>query len=389
MYRSKPPPGPARSRSIVNIKKPSPPVTPKKLKEQRKVTDRLVRRLSQEIRSPMGPIHVTIDYIDENGEDQQKRVYVTEVNGTRTLDLYSGWNPDTEEHKFPLEALPATVCTLINLQRLWVSHNLLSTLPADLDRLVNLKEMFLHGNMFEDFPISICSLKSIEILWLSSNKIKSIPNEIGQLKTLKRLHLDGNKIRVFPPALCTLTGLEVLYLNKNLLEAISDDIGNLSSLKRLYLQSNQITDIPSGICKLKTIKMLFLDHNKIHHVHSEFRSFKLQRESNNAKISLDNNPSTPQNKSSKLSLTSLSQLSLTLKARRHSDQHDQDIVSRRPLRVSLPQTRPSESLPAELHLHYQARSASAYGGDRVDMYKADTLPRSGAVKTRRSTYHEH
>ncbi len=380
---SKPPPARPRTAGLT-IKKPPPPATPEKLREQRKITARLVRRLSEEIRSPMGPDYVTIEYTDEFGEDQHKRVYVTEVNGTRQLDLYSGWNPETEEHKFPLRALPPKVCTLSNLQRLWVSHNRLTGLPIDLDRLVSLKELFLHGNAFEDFPLPICSLKSIEILWLSSNRIKSIPNEISQLNTLKRIHLDGNKICTLPPALCTLTTLEVLYLNNNCLETVSNDIGNLTNLKRLYLQSNQITDIPSGINKLSSIKMLSLDDNKIHHVPSEFRVFKLQRESHNARITFGNNPSTPQNKS-KLSLSSLPQLS-SLKARRLSDQPDQDYVSRRPLRQSLPGARPSESLPAELHLHYQARSASF--SDR-DVYKADTLPRSGSVKTRRSTYHEH
>lgn len=381
---SRRPPGRTTTKPFT-IKKPPPPTTPQKLREQRKVVARLVRRLSEEIRSPMGPDYVTIEYIDEFGEDQQKRVYVTEVNGTRQLDLYSGWNPDTEEPRFPLHDLPAKVCTLSNLQRLWVSHNLLKSLPTDLDRLVSLKELFLHRNAFEDFPLPICSLKSIEILWLSSNKIKKIPNEISQLTTLKRIHLDDNKIRCLPPALCTLSTLEVLYLNKNCLETVSNDIGNLTNLKRLYLQSNYITDIPSGISKLSSIKILSLDNNKIHHVPSEFRTFKLHRESQNARITLGDNPSTPQSKS-KLSLSSLSQLSL--KARRHSDQHDQDIVSRRPLRVSLPGTRPSDSLPAELHLHYQTRSSSSFS-DRDVGYKADTLPRSGAVKTRRSTYHEY
>lgn len=375
----KPPPVPARSPIV--IKKPAPPVTPQKLREQRKVTARLVRRLSEDsIRSPMGPDHVMIEYVDDEGKDAIKRVYVTEVNGTRTLDLYSGWNPDTETHKFPLTTLPAKVCTLSNLQRLWVSHNLLSSLPPDLGQLVSLKELFLHGNSFVEFPLPLCSLKSIEILWLSSNKINVIPDEIQQLKTLKRLHLDANQITELTPALCKLTGLEVLYLNKNKLETVSDDIGNMSGLKRLYLQDNNISEIPSGVCKLKSIKLLFLDDNKIRQMSNEFKTFKLQREANGARITLENNFSLHQ---SKLSIGNHTQLSL--KARRHSDQHEQDLMSRRPLRVSLPGARQSESIPAELHLHYQSRP-SYVSSD----YKADTLPRTGAIKTRRSTFHaEH
>ena len=362
-------------------KKPAPPATPKKIRQERQTTATLVRRLSEDsVKSPMGPDYVTLETTDQDGK--LKRVYVTEVNGTRTLDLYSGWNPELGEHKFPLRMLPPKVCTLSNLQRLWVSHNLLSSLPADLDRLVSLKELFLHANKFKEFPMPLCTLKSLEILWLSNNAIESIPDEVSQLRTLKRLHLDGNLITELTSSVCTLTSLEVLYLNQNELGTVSEDIGNLTGLRRLYLQDNKITEIPSGLCSLKFIKMLFLDDNEICQIPSEFKTFKLERESNGAKISLENNPfsfSTPQNKS-KLSLTNIHHLSL--KARRHSDQHEQDYMSRRPLRVSLPGPRSAESLPAELHLHRGSVFGSS--GD----YKAETLPRSGSLKTRRSTYHE-
>ena len=362
-------------------KKPAPPATPKKIRQERQTTARLVRRLSEDsVKSPMGPDYVTLETTDQDGK--LKRVYVTEVNGTRTLDLYSGWNPEQGEHKFPLKYLPPKVCTLSNLQRLWVSHNLLSSLPTDLDRLVTLKELFLHENKFEEFPIPLCTLKSLEILWLSNNKIKTIPDEISQLRTLKRLHLDGNFITELTSSMCTLTCLEVLYLNQNELSTVSEDVGNLTGLKRLYLQDNKMTEIPSGLCGLTYIRMLYLDDNGICHIPSEFKTFKQERESNGATISLENNPfsfSISQNKS-KLSLTNLHHL--TLKTRRHSDQHEQDYMSRRPLRVSLPGPRASESLPAELHLHRGGVFGSS--GD----YKAETLPRSGSLKTRRSTYHE-
>ena len=333
----------------------------------------LVKQLSQDsLKSPMAPEHVVVEAKnEETGEVVKKKVYVNEINGTRTLDLYSGWNPDTGQHKLPLKTLPAKVCGLVTLERLWVSHNKLASLPPQIDQMIFLRELFLHRNCLEDIPQAVCNLPKLEILWLNSNKITVIPNEIAKLRTLKRLHLDCNFIEEFPDSLCDLITLEVLYLNNNSLQNISEKVCALKHLRRLYLQHNKITDLPSGISQLTKIEMLFLDHNEIRHVKRDFEQFQRMRQQAGKTVSTTHNPFvTPQSKL-KLSVGHPRKYSLPMKARRHSDQyacldaHQPPVpgematimVPQRPIRSSLPES----DLPEQF--------------EKIPMHKADTLPR--------------
>lgn len=316
------------------------PLTPvsSRLRKERNRAAILVRRLSQDPElSPMAPEYVVLEAKnEETGKLIRRSVYVTDQNGTKTLDLYSGWNPESQKLKVPLKALPEKVCQLTSLERLWVSHNKISSLPAQLNQLVCLREVFLHRNCLEEIPLCLCKLPSLQLLWLNNNKITSIPSEISQLTCLKRLHLDYNFIEVFPDTLCQLSGLEVLYLNNNVLHHISDAIGSLSKLKRLYLDHNKITELPPGITKLANILLLLLDNNEIRSVRREFSTFQASMEAMGRVVSLKNNPFvTPQGKL-KLSLAGISgSPKLPLRTRRLSDQHDHD-AHRRPARVSLP-----------------------------------------------------
>ena len=330
----------------------APPLT--RLKKR---TNQLVRQLSEDsIQSPtMPPEYVVLEVRnEETGEVTKKTVYVSDQNGTKTLDLYSGWNPESQKHKLPLKTLPMKVCQLISLERLWVSHNKLTSLPHQLDQLTNLRELFLHRNNFDTIPPCLCKLSHLHLLWLNNNKITSIPDDIAKLSSLKRLHLDFNFIEDFPESLCQLKQLEVLYLNGNSLHNISESIGNLRNLKRLYLQNNKISDLPPGLTALTKIVMLFLDDNEIRNLRRDFTTYRSSMESMGSVISMKNNPFvTPQSKL-KLSLAGISPPQIPLKTRRLSEQFEREGATRRPARVSLPIN--SDSVHKE--------------------YKADTLPRT-------------
>ena len=229
---------------------------------------------------------------DDKIETQKKIVYETEVSGVRTLDLYSGWVVEGEKHKFKLQKIPIKVCSFINIERLWVSHNNISELPVQIDQLVNLKELFLHYNSFKDIPSCIFRLKKLEILWMSSNEIKEVKPEISELKLLRQLHLEHNCLELFQDALCELPYLEVLYLNHNQLTSVSPSISQLAdTLRRLYLNANLLSTIPETICTLKRLEILYLQENRITFVPSKFESFCATLvETNKAIIQVNNNP---------------------------------------------------------------------------------------------------
>ena len=225
-------------------------------------------------------------------EKQTKVVYETEVNGVRTLDLYSGWAVEGEEHKFKLQKVPIKVCSFVNLERLWISHNDIADLPVQMDQLVNLKELFLHYNSFKAIPPCIFRLSKLEILWMSSNEIKAVQPEISHLKALRQLHLEHNSLNQFQDALCDLPALEVLYLNHNELISVDPNISQLAkTLRRLYLNMNRITTIPETICMLEKLEILYLHDNKIAAVPSKFESFCTSlKETNKAIVQVYNNP---------------------------------------------------------------------------------------------------
>lgn len=345
-----------------------PPLTPAtRLKKERNIAAILVKQLSEDsIQTPMAPEYVVLETQNEQtGKLIRRSVYVSDQNGTKTLDLYSGWNPESQKHKVPLNALPVKVCQITTLERLWVSHNKLSSLPPELDNLTSLREVFLHHNNLEEIPSCLCRLPSLELLWLNNNKIMFIPDEIAQLTSLRHLHLDTNFIKDFPDSLCQLTNLEVLYLNNNAIHHVSEAIGNLTKLQRLYLSHNKLTDLPVGITQLTNMMLLLLEDNEIRSVKRlrEFNMYQANMEAKGRVISLKNNPFvTPQ---SKLSIGGGPKL--PLRTRRLSDQYnrmpDQE-VARRPTRVSLPvntdiefkadtlpRTRNSSSYPQNLAFH--------------------------------------
>ena len=336
-----------------------------RIKNNRRRTAKLVRRLSEgSIQSPtMIPEYVVLEVKTEvPGVTVRKSVYVSEQNGTRTLDLYSGWNPESQKHKQPLKDLPVKVCQLHTLERLWVSHNQISSLPPQLDQLNLLRELFLHKNNFEEIPTCVCKLPSLQVLWFSNNKITSIPDEVSLLTSLKRLHLDNNFITTLPPSLCELCQLEVLYLNHNTIHEVSDSIGKLKNLKRLYLQHNMITELPRGFTRLTSIAMLLLDNNEIRNLKREIATYQATMEAKGSVVSINNNPFvTPHGKVKvKLSLVGIggSGTMPHLKTRRYSDQYEREALQR-PARMSLP---------------------GSSDKDQIVDHRADTLPRSTTKK---------
>ena len=231
----------------------------------------------------------------ENQKDNtKKKVYVTLVSGKKSLDLYSGWDPQHGCHKNPLSALPKEVCEFSFLQRLWASHNHFTSLPPEIGQLTNLTELFLHHNQLDMIPTRLCTLSNLKLLWLNNNKITSVPYEIVQLKSLKRLHLDNNLISVFPDHLCQLNGLEILYLNNNKISTISSKINDMICLVRVYLQHNQIVEIPEELGLLlqssMKLQLLRLDNNRISKIPENFRQYRQDAENRQLVLKFEGNP---------------------------------------------------------------------------------------------------
>ncbi|MGQ4646768.1 leucine-rich repeat domain-containing protein [Lyngbya aestuarii] len=162
-----------------------------------------------------------------------------------------------------LSSLPAEIGQLTNLKSLYLSGNQLSSLPAEIGQLTNLKSLYLSGNQLSSLPAEIGQLTNLKSLYLSGNQLSSLPAEIGQLTNLKSLYLSGNQLSSLPAEIGQLTNLKSLYLSGNQLSSLPAEIGQLTNLKSLYLSGNQLSSLPAEIGQLTNLKSLYLSGNQL------------------------------------------------------------------------------------------------------------------------------
>ncbi|KAL1797397.1 hypothetical protein ACET3X_004003 [Alternaria dauci] len=113
--------------------------------------------------------------------------------------------------------LPDEVIDVIRaeIERLALSHNLLSTLPSRLIECRRLRYLNVRYNAMREIPSAILEMTSLEILDVSRNKIRSIPPKISNLTSLKVLAIAKNKIEELPICLGEINSLQVLKLDGN------------------------------------------------------------------------------------------------------------------------------------------------------------------------------
>ncbi len=85
-----------------------------------------------------------------------------------------------------------------NMERIWLSHNQLSTLPADdLGRMARtLEELYLDHNRLDAVPSELAKLTRLHVLTLDDNSIEELPAQLGNLTQLDRLDVGTQQGRL-------------------------------------------------------------------------------------------------------------------------------------------------------------------------------------------------
>ena len=138
------------------------------------------------------------------------------------------------------EALPPIDLYFPNVIHCLAERRSLSSVPDELLRLPDLRELILRKNALTRWPTHCPNFENLIKLDLSLNQLDHVPQAIS-----------------------TYTSLRDLNMGHNLLVHIPEFIGNLIQLETLKLSDTHITSIPASIFRLKNLKLLDLTHNHL------------------------------------------------------------------------------------------------------------------------------
>lgn len=100
--------------------------------------------------------------------------------------------------------------------------------------------------------------------------LSSLPAAIGMLAQLRTLRLGGNRFDAVPPMISRLTQLRVLGLERNLLCDLPRWLGDLTQLRVLSASHNRLVSWPDFVAGLPHLALLWIEHNGIASLPADF-----------------------------------------------------------------------------------------------------------------------
>ena len=284
------------------------------------------------------------EYEDEESEDEEEEWEIREYQNwiqsgapinenvveldlrchglVETVDLLQGLtNSINNIYKLPnlkkiyiysrLTAIPACISQLENLQELYLSPSLISTLPEEFRNFRQNIQIFVEQTpLFRNPPAQLqtwssnirfvpplfgeprnTAIKNIlkgknefnyddYLNWISigspsNNKVKTlmldptywnqvklteITDQISKFPQLKRLNITDMNVTELPASILTLTQLEILVLAGSILQSLPPNIGELNKLKIVNLKNTNIETLPESLKNITTKINIIIDH---------------------------------------------------------------------------------------------------------------------------------
>ncbi len=179
-----------------------------------------------------------------------------------------------------ITSVPAEIGNLTSLQNLSISRNELTAIPAEIGALTNLQGLFLDSNELTAIPAEIGALTQLTDLTLRDNQLATIPAELGNLTLLPRLDLSRNQLTEVPVELANLVNLQDLSLASNQLTSLPAELGGLVDLVSLSASDNQLSAMPVELSNLVNLQILLLSINQLTLVPVELGNLQNLRELN-------------------------------------------------------------------------------------------------------------
>ncbi|MEG1616222.1 MAG: DUF4458 domain-containing protein [Bacteroidales bacterium] len=163
-----------------------------------------------------------------------------------------------------------------NLQYMSVANNMMTDLPASMEKLEELTDLVLINSHFSRIPASVLKMKNlvafsfsemehidhaaiqenirelfdgpskekIQLLYLAENGLRTVPDNMGNLTALGLLDLSGNKLTTVP-AMGDDVSLVQCFVSNNELTSIPEDWFKTDDLEKLDLSVNKLTTFPN------------------------------------------------------------------------------------------------------------------------------------------------
>ncbi len=197
------------------------------------------------------------------------------LNIIESLSFLLQNNPDLKIQEIVEDADNLSACEIVNFKSLNsadkdckvidLSNSNLYYLPEKLFEFEKTEILKLSRNNLLNFT-GIERLENLKYLYLDENSLKLFPHEIFELKKLIFLNARNNQLHYFSKKMEKLDSLLYLNLENNLISYIPEQTKNFKSLRYLNLSNNRLSVLSKSLLISSELSELHLDTNNIKHV---------------------------------------------------------------------------------------------------------------------------
>lgn len=173
-----------------------------------------------------------------------------ELHGVKELKLSEGLT------RFPREIFDLAD----TLEKLDLSGNDISELPADFGRLQKLRILFCSDNPFTTLPEVLADCPALDTVGFKNNNIHTIPAKALN-PNIRWLILTNNNISQLPEDIGLCTRLEKLALAGNQLTSLPESLSNCKQLGLLRISANKLTTFPQWLLSMPKLAWLAFSGN--------------------------------------------------------------------------------------------------------------------------------
>lgn len=194
-------------------------------------------------------------------KEKEQTITQTDIDNLKNLNIYNKGITDL-----------SGIGLFVNITELNAGMNGITEIPAEIENLTELEELYFMLNQIEELPQELFQLNHLVVLDLALNEISVLPSEVGQLTNLEVLQLNVNQIKELPQEILNLTNLTDLDCNENLLSEIPANFDSLQNLTYVEFGNNAFTAIPEEIFQLTNLTYLGFGENEITELPKEIKN---------------------------------------------------------------------------------------------------------------------